>query len=149
MKKVIVSTFFLLILSMTFAQSPKEKIAADPRIIEVFGQETVDFYLENNPSLIQYYNYFLENSYSIQEIPQEKMGDLQTIPELKRKEKFQSDFIDYTEKGLENLNIMKFDLKIDPNIGSIYRLGNTNKIIVFLSGNEIQNKYNKYIIDLK
>jgi hypothetical protein len=149
MKKVIVSTFFLLILSMTFAQSPKEKIAADPRIIEVFGQETVDFYLENNPSLIQYYNYFLENSYSIQEIPQEKMGDLQTIPELKRKEKFQSDFIDYTEKGLENLNIMKFDLKIDPNIGPIYRLGNTNKIIVFLSGNEIQNKYNKYIIDLK
>ena len=58
-------------------------------------------------------------------------------------------FRSYTEKGLENLNIMKFDLKIDPNIGPIYRLGNTNKIIVFLSGKEIQNKYNKYIIDLK
>ena len=149
MKKVIVSTFFLLIMSMTFAQSSKEKIATDPRIIEVFGQETVDFYLENNPSIIRYYNFFLDNSYSIQEMPQEKMADLQTIPELKRKVEFQSDFIDYTEKGLENLNIMKFDLKIDPNIGPIYRLGNTNKIIVFLSGKEIQNKYNKYIIDLK
>lgn len=149
MKKVIVSMFFLLILGVSFAQNTKKQIVADPRIIEVFGQETVDFYLENNPTAIQYYNFFLENSFSIQEMPQEKMGDLQTIPELKRKEKFQSDFIDYTDKGLENLNIMKFDLKIDQNVGPIYRLGNTNKIIVFLSGSEIQTKFNKYISDLK
>jgi hypothetical protein len=149
MKKVIVSSFFLLILSMTFAQSPKEKIATDPRIIEVFGQETVDFYLENKPSVIQYYNFFLENSYSIEEMPQEKMEGLQTLPELTLKNKFQTDLVDYTEKGLENLNIMKYELKIDSNIGPIYRLGNTNKIIIFLSGKEIQNLYNKYLLELK
>lgn len=149
MKKVIVSMIFLLILSASFAQNTKKQIVADPRIIEVFGQETVDFYLENNPSTIRYYNFFLDNSYSIAELPQEKMSGIQDIPELKLKEKFQSDVVDYTDKGIENLNIMKYDLKIDSNVGPIYRLGNTNKLIFFLSGKEIQNLYNKYLMESK
>lgn len=149
MKKVIVFMVFFLILGITYAQVSKTQVTADPRVIEVFGQETVNFYLENKPSVIQYYNFFLENSYSIQEIPQEKIGDLPDIPELKLKEQYQTDFVDYSDKGIENLNIMKYDLKIDPNVGPIYRLGNTNKLIIFLSGKEIQNLYNKYLLELK
>ena len=82
-------------------------------------------------------------------MPQEKMGELQNIPELKLKENFLTDIIDYTEKGLENLNIMKFDFQIDPNVGPIFRLGNTNRLIIFLSGKEIQNLYNKYKLESK
>ena len=140
---------FLIILGINFAQNTKEQIIADPRIVEVFGQETVDFYLENNPSIIRYYNFFLENSYTIQDMPQEKMEGLKTLAELKLKTQFQTDLADYSDKGLENLNIMKYDLKIDPNVGPIFRLGNTNKIIIFLSGKEIQNLYNKYLLELK
>jgi hypothetical protein len=136
-------------MGFTFAQAQKSQVIADPRVIEVFGQETVTFYLENNPSIIQYYNFFLDNSYSIQDMPQEKMGELQNIPELKLKESFQTDYVDYSEKGIENLNIMKFDFQIDPNVGPIFRLGNTNKLIIFLSGKEIQNLYNKYKLELK
>lgn len=149
MKKVIVFMTFFLILSVTYAQVSKTQVVADPRVLEVFGQETVNFYLDNKPSVIQYYNFFLENSYSIQEIPQEKIGDLPSLPELKLKEQFQLDFVDYSDKGIENLNILKFDLKIDPNVGPIYRLGNTNKLIIFLSGKEIQNLYNKYLLEQK
>ena len=82
-------------------------------------------------------------------MPQEKMGELQNIPELKLKELFQTDYVDYSEKGIENLNIMKFDFQIDPNVGPIFRLGNTNKLIIFLSGKEIQNLYNKFKLELK
>lgn len=149
MKKVIVFISFFLILGISYAQVSKSQVTPDPRVIEVFGQETVNFYLENKPSVIEYYNFFLENSYSIQEMPQEKMEGLQTLPEFKLKAQFQAGLVDYTEKGLENLNIMKYELKIDPNIGPIYRLGNTNKIIIFLSGKEIQNLYNKYLLELK
>lgn len=149
MKKLILSVLLLTVIGFTNAQTQKIQVIADPRIVEVFGQETVDFYLENNPSIIRYYNFFLENSYSIQDMPQEKMEGLKTLPELTLKNEFQTDLVDYTEKGLENLNIMKYDLKIDSNIGPIYRLGNTNKIIIFLSGKEIQNLYNKYLQELK
>lgn len=149
MKKVIVFMTFFLILGISFAQVSKSQVVADPRVIEVFGQETVNFYLENKPNVILYYNFFLENAYSIQEIPQEKIGDLPSIPELKLKEQFQADFVDYSDKGIENLNIMKYELKIDPNVGPIYRLGNTNKLIIFLSGKEIQNLYNKYLLEQK
>lgn len=149
MRKLILSMLLLSVMGLTFAQTQKTQVIADPRVIEVFGQETVTFYLENNPSMIQYYNFFLENSYTIQDMPQEKMGELQNIPELKLKENFQTDIIDYTEKGLENLNIMKFDFQIDPNVGPIFRLGNTNRLIIFLSGKEIQNLYNKYKLESK
>lgn len=149
MKKLILSVLLLTVMVLSIAQTQKTPIVPDPRVIEVFGQETVTFYLENNPSIIQYYNFFLENSYSIQDMPQEKMGELQNIPELKLKENFQTDVIDYTEKGLENLNIMKFDFQIDPNVGPIFRLGNTNRLIIFLSGKEIQNLYNKYKLESK
>lgn len=149
MKKLILSMLLLTVMGLTFAQVQKTQVVADPRVIEVFGQETVTFYLENNPSLIQYYNFFLDNSYSIQDMPQEKMGELQNIPELKLKELFQTDYVDYSEKGIENLNIMKFDFQIDPNVGPIFRLGNTNKLIIFLSGKEIQNLYNKFKLELK
>lgn len=149
MRKLILSMLLLSVMGLTFAQTQKTQVIADPRVIEVFGQETVTFYLENNPSMIQYYNFFLENSYTIQDMPQEKMGELQNIPELKLKENFLTDIIDYTEKGLENLNIMKFDFQIDPNVGPIFRLGNTNRLIIFLSGKEIQNLYNKYKLESK
>lgn len=146
---MIISSLFLLVLSFTFAQNQNKQIAADPRVTEVFGQETVNFYLENKPSIIQYYNFFLENSYTISEIPQEKISDLKDIAELKLKPSYQMEFVDYTDKGLENLNIMKFDLNIDPNIGPIYRLGNTNKLIFFLSGKEIQSLYNQFLMESK
>jgi hypothetical protein len=149
MKKNLFFILFFLILGVSYAQVSKSQVIPDPRVVEVFGQETVNFYLENKPSVIQYYNFFLENSYSIQEIPQEKIGDLSSLPELKLKEKFQTDYVDYTDKGIENLNVMKYDLQIDPNVGPIYRLGNTNKLIIFLSGKEIQNLYNKYLLELK
>lgn len=149
MKKLILSVLLLTVIGLTNAQTQKVQVIADPRVIEVFGQETVTFYLENNPSLIEYYNFFLDNSYSIQDMPQEKMGELQNIPELKLKEQFQTSLIDYSEKGLENLNIMKFDFQIDTNVGPIFRLGNTNKLIIFLSGKEIQNLYNKYKLESK
>jgi len=149
MKRMILFFSLIILLQGVFAQQKQETVYADPRIVEVFGQETVDFYLRENPRVIQYYNFFLDNAYTIAEVPQEKMQYINEVPEMKPKEKYQMEYFDYTDKGLEDLNIMKFDVKIDPNIGPIYRLGNTNKLIYFLSGKEIQEKYNQYRLENK
>jgi hypothetical protein len=145
MKKLLTFLFSLMIMGSLFSQENKSDIKPDPRLIDALGQETVYFYAQNNPKLILYYNFFLNHSYQITEIPQEKVKDLKDIPEFQLKPQFQMESPDYTEKGLENLNIMKYDFKIETNVGPIYRLGNTNKLIIFLSGKEIQTNFNQSV----
>jgi hypothetical protein len=145
MKKLLTFLISFMIIGNLFSQENKINVTPDPRVIEVFGQETVDFYLQNNPKLILYYNYFFDHSYQITEIPQEKIKELKDIQELKLKPQYQMESVDYTENGLKNLNIMKFDFNLNFEINTFFRLGNTNKIIVFLSGKDIQNQFNQSV----
>jgi hypothetical protein len=78
-------------------------------------------------------------------MPDVKMEEIDKIPVMKLKDKFLSEPKDYSEKGLEQLNVLKYDIKIDQVGGAIYRLENTNKLIVFYSGKEIQTMYNETI----
>jgi hypothetical protein len=145
MKKLLTFLFSLMIMGSLFSQESKSNITPDPKLIDALGQETVDFYAQNNPKLILYYNFFLNHSYQITEIPQEKVKDLKDIPEFQLKPEFQMESPDYTEKGLEKLNIMKYDFNLNFEINTFFRLGNTNKIIVFLSGKDIQTQFNQSV----
>lgn len=78
-------------------------------------------------------------------MPEVKMDELSRMPVMKLKEKFLTEPEDYSEKGLENLNILKYNFKIDELNGAIYRLGNTTKLIVFYSGKELIKMYNETI----
>jgi len=132
-----------------FSQENKSDITPDPKLIDALGQETVDFYAQNNPNLIVYYNFFLTHSYRIVEMPAEKMSEIETFPVMKLKEKFQNEKSDYSEEGLKNLNILKYNIKIDQAGGAIYRLENTNKLVLFYSGKEIITMYNDLFVTKK
>lgn len=143
MKKLFIVITSLFLMSATFAQNKTN--VPDQRLVDAYGQETVDFYIQNSPYLIGYYNFFLDHSYKIVEMPEEKMNEIDLIPIMKLKEKFLTEPQDYSDKGLENLNVLKYDIKIDQVGGAIYRYGNTNKLVVFYSGKEIQSMYNETI----
>lgn len=143
MKKLFIVITTLFWMSLTFAQTNTN--TPDQKLIDAYGQETVDFYINNAPHLISYYNFLLNNSYKIVEMPQEKMSEIDQFPEMKLKDKFLQEPQDFSENGLSKLNILKYDIKIDQVGGAIYRLGNTNKLIVFYSGKEIQAMYNETI----
>lgn len=143
MKKLFIVITSLFLMSVSYAQTNSN--VPDQRLIDAYGQETVDFYINNSPNLISYYNFFLNYSYKIVEMPDVKMEEIDKIPVMKLKDKFLSEPKDYSEKGLEQLNVLKYDIKIDQVGGAIYRLENTNKLIVFYSGKEIQTMYNETI----
>jgi hypothetical protein len=130
-------------MSLTFAQTNSN--TPDQKLIDALGQETVNFYLNNDPNLIGYYNFFLNYSYKIVDMPEPKMDQLDQIPVMRLKEKFLSEPEDFSEIGLQKLNIMKYEIKIDPINGAMYRLGNTTKLIIFYSGKEITTMYNETI----
>lgn len=143
MKKLFIVITSLFLMSVSFAQNKTN--VPDQKLIDALGQETVDFYLQNNPSLVGYYNFFLSYSYQIVDMPEPKIDQLDQIPVMRLKEKFMTEPENYTEVGLANLNIMKYDIKIDPINGAMYRLGNTTKLIIFYSGKEIMTMYNETI----
>lgn len=147
MKNLIILFLSVFLMSSSFAQTNTN--VPDPKLIDAFGQETVDYYINNAPHLISYYNFFLYHSYNIMDIPEGKMESIENIPVFKIKEKFISEPKDYSENGIQNLNILKYDFKIDLNSSVIYRLEGTNKMIVFISGKEIQTTYNKSIQSTK
>ena len=143
MKNLIILFLSVFLMSSSFAQTNTN--VPDPKLIDAFGQETVDYYINNAPHLISYYNFFLNYSYKIVEMPQEKMSEIDQYPEMRLKEKFLQEPQDFSENGLNDLNILKYEIKIDQVGGAIYRLGNTNKLIIFYSGKEITAMYNETI----
>lgn len=140
MKKIFFLVTFITLLGITFAQESKVPIP-DTRIVEAFGQETVDYLLQTSPRTIEYYNFFLDESYTISEIPQEKVHDLRDMLPFTLKNPAIGEMPDFSAEGLKKLNILRFNINIHPVMGAIYRLGNTNKIIVFYSGDEITRKF--------
>ena len=143
MKKLFIVITSLFLMSISYAQTNTN--VPDQRLIDAYGQETVDFYINNAPDRISYFNFILNHSYQIVEMPEVKMDELSRMPVMKLKEKFLTEPEDYSEKGLENLNILKYNFKIDELNGAIYRIGNTTKLIVFYSGKELIKMYNETI----
>ena len=143
MKKLFIVITSLFLMSISYAQTNTN--VPDQRLIDAYGQETVDFYINNAPDRISYFNFLLNHSYQIVEMPEVKMDELSRMPVMKLKEKFLTEPEDYSEKGLEYLNILKYNFKIDELNGAIYRIGNTTKLIVFYSGKELIKMYNETI----
>ena len=59
MKKLFIVITSLFLMSISYAQTNTN--VPDQRLIDALGQESVDFYLKNDPSLIGNCNFFLND----------------------------------------------------------------------------------------
>jgi len=111
-------------------------IQPDQRIIDYLGQEKVDIIVKNNPDLIRYYNYFLENSYMVSEVPQEKLID----------NNFAVIDLPLTNGKVDTkaLNVLKLEIQRKYDERSYFKVKNSNEIFVMLSEKEFMEKYNNY-----
>ena len=120
-----------------------QQVTPDPRLSQVWDENTIEHHLAYSPTTIQYYNFFLDHAYVIEDFPVDKMDAYENIPELQLKDAFANETPDFSNAGLKNLNIMKYDIEIHSNQRSTYRLGKSGKIIVFYSGYEITSEFNR------
>ena len=143
MKKTVL---ILMIVSffLTGYSQEKAKPVPDPRLIEAFGQETVDFYMEKSPSTITYYNFFLQYSYTVVDFPTEKGDPTGLYPVLTKKAQHENVYSDYLTQGVQRFNILLYDVKADTFNGEHYLIPGSRKILVFRSGAEIQALYREY-----
>ena len=135
---------------LTGYSQEKEKVVPDPRIIEAFGQETVDFFMENSPSTITYYNFFLKESYIVFDYPTEKDADpADHYPLLKKKSKYENVYSNYLAQGPEQFNILLYDITVDNLNEAHFLIPGSRKILMFRSGYEMNLLYKEHLMNKK
>ncbi len=137
-KLIVLFVILLAITGKLNAQNQKDIFIPDSRLYECFDKTYIKQLKDKNPALIVYYNYYLDNSFFISELPSEKINS-NKIPKLKLLEKFKN-----SKTKIAKLNILKYDVKRYYDRNSYYRMGTSNKVVVFYSEKEFMIKYNKH-----
>lgn len=132
MKTIIYFSIVVFLSSFTYVQL-NTKTKPDPRLYEVLSKTEVNEMLDKNPFLIEYYNYFLDNSFKIIEQPKGKLLTLPTvvIPDVGRFNILEVQKKQKLERSWENQ--------------TYYSIEGTDKILVFISEREFKQRLNAHI----
>jgi hypothetical protein len=116
----------------------------DKRLYEAFGKENVEFLLLNNPDIIKYYNYYLDNAFVLVQHNIEKTSSIiQKYPRLILKDPSFSYDIPDISKGTKSINILKYIYELKHDESSTYWIDKSGIAIVFYSTKTIAENYNK------
>jgi len=129
--------FFILYGVHAQESTPGTKVIPDARLYECFDSLFIETQLTDNPDIILYYNYFLDHSYYLTDLPP-KEDFIATLKSI--------DFPD--DEDLTNLNVLKYKLELSNDKITYYRLGTSDRVIVFYEGNEITRRFNGYMVSI-
>ncbi|MCP3929290.1 MAG: hypothetical protein GY705_09345 [Bacteroidetes bacterium] len=135
MKHLFFCTILIFFTLNLLAQSDKkEKPKIDNRLYEVYSENYLQRLQDENPFLIQRWNYYLDHAWYIIEYPNEKKDA--GYPSIHI-----SNLDDFNIILLEKENRLERDFKKR----KIYKIETTNKVLVFYSGEEFNKKLNKHL----
>lgn len=129
-------TLILLTLSiLSFAQKKSsENIKIDERLTEVYDTEYLTNLQTQNPFLLQRWSFYLDNAFYIVDFPTEKGNP---------------DYPTIEVEDLDKINIFllekKQNMTRDFEKLSKYKIKGTNKVLVYYSGKEFNQKLNSFL----
>ena len=133
--KGILTLSLLLFSILSIAQTnSKDKVKIDERLYDVFEKQYLTDLQTKNPNLLQRWSFYLDHAYYITEYPKEKGNPNYPKVEI---------------TDIENLNILY--LEKNQRIGKDfkkrmkYKIQGTDKILVYYSGEEFNQKLNEYL----
>jgi hypothetical protein len=123
-KTILFSLFFGMSLGV-FAQS-------NQRLEAVYGPEWVALMLVESPHTVDRLNFYLDNSYTIVELPADKANTYGTVEIA----------------DLSQINILQLEheqkIRPDMKISRMYQIKGTNKVLVYISGQQFVTKWNTH-----
>jgi hypothetical protein len=145
MKSKIFLFFFLVFAINVYSQnSSKSTVTPDPRLYEALGKSNVEFLLQNNPDMIGYYNYYLDNAFVlVQHSPEKFSSIIKNCPKLELNDASLTYDKPDISKGTKSINILKYVYKLQPDQNSTYWIDKSGITIVFYSEKTITENYNK------
>lgn len=138
MKKIIL--LFVLVISMITAFSQVSQI--DSRLYAKYSEEELLDMQRNRPEDLEYFNWFVENTYVIKDVT--NPGAL-NYPKLKYLDnETKSEGCEVTEFDADNFNIMEYAVNVGQKKSVVYVIGNTGKALVLYSNEYLTKLYNEY-----
>ncbi|MDL2262114.1 hypothetical protein LJC11_01270 [Bacteroidales bacterium OttesenSCG-928-I21] len=138
--KTIISISILL-LTCTFSFSQNKEL--DNRLTQAFGETYLQELANNTPDEIEYLNWYLDNSYTIDEnIPLEKCEGLPYLKYFDPKTKTEGGMVEGID--IDNFNIFLYLTESHYDRPSLYRIGDSGKILLLFSTKELTKKRNEH-----
>lgn len=128
MQKLII---IFLIASPALLSAQNDTVSIDERLYNVFEYDFLKRMQEETPAMLEYYNFFLNHAYQIEPLHAGK----------------ESNYAEVQIDDLTTINILKVikeqSLHRDYVHQSIYRIKNTDKLLVLISEKELVKKFNQ------
>lgn len=125
--------FFLPFSLFSFAQNAQDSVVPDERLYQVYERDYVDNLVNENPFLIRRWNFYLDNAYLIAVEIEEKKNDYPSV----------------SISNMEDINILLLEkeqnLQRDWEIPVIYKIRNTDKILVYYAGKDFTKSLKEYL----
>ena len=107
---------------------PSSLEGIDSRLLDVYSKDYLQQLQTDNPDLLLYLTYFLDNSFYISELPPKKEKFYTTVPGV----------------NPNNFNVLNLKLERDQYKRKYYQLGNSDKLLIFYSNQEFAKKFNEW-----
>lgn len=136
MRRLLLSVFVLLMGFSAYSQQ------ADSKLYDVYTMEQIDNFRAKNPKAIDNMNFYVNNVYYIIDAPSKSIES----QELKRVD-FKTGAIlsdEITAFDLEDFNPYLYNCKPANDKKTYYTVGNTGKLVVMRSTQEMAAKYQQY-----
>lgn len=104
-----------------------------PKIVESLGAEKAHDLFSNNPEKYNHLLDFIDHSWYIQDVSFKDLSDLKDFRTVTFKGTGVNLFDDGQNFRIENFNPLLYEIKIQDKYPTVYKLGETGKIIVFYS----------------
>lgn len=101
----------------------------DQRLLERFTQTQIRDFQQNHPSVLAYWTYFLDHSYTIADIPAQK-----AVPFAES----------ISVANVDDFNILAYELPVNRYASTYYRIEGSDKFLILRSGQEITSGFNDF-----
>ena len=137
MKKIVVFVLMLLVFSGANAQISMGEV--DSRVIDVYGASRVQEMITNQPQMISYLNFYVQNAYEVvHEVPERKLSQFKDISEIHNLRTG----VSISADDLDNLNVLLLDIQRKNDQYVTYKVENTGTVVVFIAPQFLVNEYN-------
>lgn len=120
----------------------QQLVPIDDRLRAKYSDEDLLEIQRNNPADIEYLNWFLDNAFVVKEIRNPESTDIQKLRYLDKETKMAG--AEVTEYNPETFNVMECKITILQNSSNSYKIGNTGKVLVFPSREDLTRLFNEY-----
>ena len=138
MKKIILLLSLILMGIGAFSQA----LPIDNRLYAKYSEVDLLDMQSNRPADLEYLNWFVENAFVVKEIMSPETSDFPRLRYMDKETKLEG--AEANEYNPETFNVMEYSFDISAKSSNAYLIGNTGKVLVFYSSDDLTKLFNEY-----